>query len=66
MTHDDYVRQIRAIGESLIKNAESIVGSEKYLMSIYISANIGASAELPSISVTKDFYPEKVVEENND
>lgn len=28
---EEYVRQIRAIGESLIKNAESIVGNEKYL-----------------------------------
>ena len=58
---EEYVRQIRAIGESLIKNAESIVGNEKYLKSIYISVNIDPQEDAPMIDVSKSFVPEQLV-----
>ena len=58
---EEYVRQIRAIGESLIKNAESIVGNEKYLKSIYISVNIDPYEDAPMIDVSKSFVPERLV-----
>lgn len=63
---DDLVRQIRAIGESLIKNAESIVGSERYLSCVSIVATVNASDELPSINVSRDFYPERYFEKGTD
>lgn len=62
--NDNYVRQVRAIGESLIKNAESIVGSERYLKSVSISATIGPLDELASICINREFYPEKTFEEH--
>lgn len=62
--NDNYVRQVRAIGESLIKNAESIVGSEKYLKSVSISTTIGPLDELASICIDREFYPEKIFEEH--
>lgn len=62
--NDNYVRQVRAIGESLIKNAESIVGSEKYLKSVSISATIGPLDELASICIDREFLPEKIFEEH--
>lgn len=58
---DDYVRSIRAIGETLIKNAESIVGSEQYLKSISISTSIDPFSMPPSICVDREFYPEKFI-----
>lgn len=62
--HDNYMRQVRAIGESLIKNAESIVGSEKYLKSVSISATISLFDEPASICIDREFYPEKIFEEH--
>lgn len=66
MTNEKLVRQIRAVGESLIKNAESIAGTETYLTGIDISVYLeaGIDTELPEINVTKRFVPEKIVEEN--
>lgn len=66
MTNEKIVRQIRAVGESLIKNAESIVGTETYLTGIDISVYLeaGIDTEPPEINVTKRFVPEKTVEEN--
>ena len=64
----DYIRSVRAVGESLIKNAESIVGSEKYLMGLDISVYLGPGIgeEIPEINVTKRFLPEKFVGTQND
>lgn len=61
----ELVRCIQDIGESLIKNAESIVGSEKYLKNIYISVNLNDQEE-PSVEVTKEFLPEKFIERTVD
>lgn len=61
----ELVRCIQDIGESLIKNAESIVGSEKYLKNIYISVNLNDQEE-PSVEVTKEFLPEKFIERTGD
>lgn len=65
-SHDDYVRQVRAIGESLIKNAESIVGSERYLSGLRVYATVDPDNGVPEISVSRDFYPEKIFEANDD
>ena len=59
---DDYVRQIRAVGESLIKNAESIVGSERYLVGISLAVTIDPDASAPNINVSRDFCPERYFE----
>lgn len=58
---EELVRQIRAIGESLMKNAESIVGDEKYLSSIKVTASVGAD-NVPAVDVSRTFYPERWIE----
>lgn len=60
-----YVRQIRYAGESLIKNAESIVGSEKYLSTLRIAIVIDPDDCIPEIDIHRSFYPEKFIEENS-
>ena len=61
-----FIKRVKDIGESLIKNAESIVGSEEYIIGISIIANIDLD-EVPSISISKDILPENSVnaEANN-
>lgn len=59
---EDVIRQVRAIGESLIKNAESIVGTEKHLTGIYIQAELKPDA-IPSIDISRTFLPEKYIKE---
>lgn len=63
---DELIRQIRYIGESLIKNADSIVGNEKYIFGISISANVSIKDNVPSIHVEKDFLPEPYLDENGE
>lgn len=62
MSKEERIRRIREVGESLIKNAESIVGDEMYPTSLYISAEITSDDHPVSISVTKEFVPEKFME----
>lgn len=63
--HKDLVRQIRAVGESLIKNAESIVGDEKILNDLYINVTFCVNrldAAMPDITITKSINPEQYVD----
>lgn len=58
------VQLIRDCGESLIKNAESIVGSEKYRnaeIDIHIHID-GFNNCAPNIKIERSFMPEKCVE----
>lgn len=58
ISRDDLIRQVRSIGESLIKNAESIVGTEEFLQGVYIQAEISTDG-MPSINISRSFLPEK-------
>lgn len=61
---EEGIRQIKEIGESLILNAESIVGTEKYLCSICIRAEISPDA-IPEIDISRTFLTEGYLERNN-
>lgn len=61
---DIWVNQLRAVGESLIKNAESIVGSEEYKTSLEISIIFDVE-RTPVISVKKDILPERFAEDSS-
>ena len=57
------IKRVKDAGESLIKNAESIVGDEKYLCDIQISIDVGSfGEEVPKIEIQRQFYPEKTIE----
>lgn len=59
------IRKIKAMGQSLIDNAESIVGTEKYLSSLTISCYpCPLGNEVPDIRISKSFAPEIWVEED--
>lgn len=58
-----YIKRVKDAGESLIKNAESIVGDEKYLCDLQIIVDLGIiDEEIPNIEIRRQFYPEKTIE----
>ena len=58
-----YIKRVKDAGESLIKNAESIVGDEKYLCDLQITIDLGIiNEEVPNIEIRRQFYPEKTIE----
>ena len=69
MTYDktyreELIEQIKACGQSIIDNAEKIVGDYKFDAGTYIELHVGKCDEAPHISVTKDFIPERLKEIN--
>lgn len=57
------VNAIRAAGESLIKNADSIAGDEKYISGVDVFFNIDLSDDgMTEIEITKRFYPERLID----
>ena len=63
MTHKEIIEIVKDVGQSIIDNAESIVGTEKYLSGLTIRININHS-EIPTINIDRDFYPEGYIERN--
>ena len=55
------IEQLKACAETIIKNAESIVGDEHYAGGMSISIILEANA-IPSIKVDKDIYPDRLEE----
>lgn len=55
------VEQLKECGESIILNAESIVGSERYATDIIVTIKL-SGGEAPVINIDRDFLPEKFVE----
>lgn len=57
--NETYVRQLIAVGETLIKNAESIAGDEKHPHGITITAYLKPN-EIPKINISKDILPDRM------
>ena len=63
---DELIHRIQYIGESLIRNAESIVGNEKYICNINISVNALNEDNIPTIRIEKEFLPERYLDGNGE
>lgn len=55
------VEQLKACAETIIKNAESIVGDEQYQGSISVLITLDPT-ERPRINIDRDIYPDKIKE----
>lgn len=55
------IKNLKACAETIIKNAESIIGDEQYSGDIMISINLQADS-VPSIKVDKYIYPDRLEE----
>lgn len=54
------VEELKASAESIIKNADSIIGSEPYKRDIYVAITLKHD-ESPNISVEKNIVPERII-----
>ena len=54
------IEDLKAAGQSIIDNAESIIGSEKWLHQVQVMITLNPS-EVTMINVDRDFYPEGVI-----
>lgn len=61
MNRETIINNIKAVGQSIIDNAESIVGNEKYMSDIYITISHDWN-EVPDINISRTFTPEQIVE----
>ena len=61
-THNqEFIDNLKYAAESIIKNAESIVGTETYLDSVSVSIDLNWH-EVPTVNVSRDFIPEEFIE----
>ena len=57
-TTEKMVQEVKDCAQSIMDNAESIVGDYKYQTSLDISVRISVMNDAPEISVCTDFIPE--------
>ena len=62
LTREDIIQNIKDIGQSLIDNAEKIIGDYKFFRDITITCYANESDEAPYISVDTSFVPENFIE----
>ena len=58
MDSEELVKRIKEAAQSLIDNAESIVGTEKHRQKIDITIDVDGIDRVPVITVRKDIIPE--------
>ena len=58
---EERLEQIRAVGQHIIDNAETIPGAEKYRTDLIIEATFPCR-ELPTITVHRSAIPDGIVE----
>ena len=61
LTREELIQNIKEIGQSLIDNAEEIVGAHKYRRDLVITCYPSESEEAPYISVDSSFIPENLI-----
>ena len=63
-TYEELLDQIKHCGQSIIDNAESILGNEKYFESITIIFDINRNRNcIPDIQIQRRFRPELEIED---
>lgn len=58
----EMIERIKACGQYIVDNAESILGTEKYITDLYVTCNFYDRSEAPYVSITKDVVPDSYVE----
>jgi hypothetical protein len=62
MTKEEIIQCVKDCGQSLIDNAEKIVGDYKYSTDLSIYCRVDKEDKAPYIEVTREFIPEKFIE----
>lgn len=62
---NNVINQVRCAGQSLINNAESMIGTEEFLTDFSISIKFSVSADnayMPTIDISKSIFPDTYVD----
>lgn len=63
-TKEDLVQEVKNCGESIIKNADSIVGDERYFLKAIVQFVVQRNADgLATVQISREFIPENVIEQ---
>lgn len=60
--HEELIRQVREVGESLVKNAKGYVGDDKFLTGLEIHIEFDICDYFPEITLTRRSAPERTME----
>ena len=61
LTREQIIQNIKDCGQSLIDNAENMVGDYKFFRDITITCYINESNEAPYVSIDTSFIPENFI-----
>lgn len=64
MNKEELIKRVKECGQSLIDNAESIVGNESMRRTLSITCYVSNVDEIPTISINREFIPEGFVDRN--
>lgn len=63
-TRQELIDQIKNCGQSIIDNAETILGDERYFLRVGVSFDIlRIKAQVPTVKIEREFTPEKEIED---
>lgn len=58
----EMIERIKACGQYIVDNADSILGTEKYITNLYVTCNFYDRSEVPYVSITRDVAPDSYIE----
>ena len=58
----EVIERIKSCGQYIVDNADSILGTEKYITNLYVTCNFYDRSEVPYVSITKDVAPDTYIE----
>lgn len=58
----EIIERIKDCGQYIIDNAETILGDEKYIASLYLTCNFFDTNEAPYVTINKDVIPDSFVQ----
>ena len=58
---EEIIQNIKDVGQSLIDNAEEMVGNYKFLTDVTITCYVSEKGYAPYINVSTDFLPENFI-----
>lgn len=65
-TYEELLDQIKHCGQSIIDNAENILGNERYFTGVTVTFDIFRDADsIPEIEIKRKFIPELQIEKDN-
>lgn len=62
LTREEIIQNIKDCGQSMIDNAEQMVGDYKFFRDITITCYVNEKNEAPYISIDTSFIPENFIE----